>query len=124
MRAAAAARQDATEVAQAAIPERPLAQLHALHSRIGAALEADRHSSGGFGVGFDLPASSRGWVIVVVPTGDVSEGQRALAERLRKEFGGQAVIWRGGSGSSWQTIEVDDSPGPVWSGSWLPAPWR
>jgi hypothetical protein len=79
-----------------------MTQLVAAQARIDAALQAHRHDSGGFGTGLDVSAGSRtGWLILTVPTEHVSEGQRSLADQLQREFSDEAVIWQGGSGSSW-----------------------
>ena len=97
-----ASRQAANEAAKARTTARPLSQLVTVQARIDAALRADPHSSGGFSTGLDVSAGSRsGWVVLTVPTQDVSEGQRSLADRLQREFGDEAVVWRGGSGPSW-----------------------
>lgn len=73
------------------------AETLAVRAQLDAAVAAGAPHNGGFGTGFD----ETGALMLSIPVLDVSEGQRALGDRLNREFGGIVTIWRGGSGGRW-----------------------
>ena len=77
--------------------KRTLAETLAIRAQLDAAVAAGAPHNGGFATGFD----ETGALMLSIPVLDVSEGQRALGDRLNREFGGVVTIWRAGSGSNW-----------------------